>query len=116
MQVEPEKLPISITKVLKVSENRLFLSSVSPWEISIKYAKGKLPEGEKLIANYEKSLKKLNIRELFITGKHAIKAGQLEMLHQDPFDRLIIAQAMLEQITVVTLDKIFKSYGISVIN
>lgn len=69
-----------------------------------------------LVEDYQKVLSAYQLRELQITGEHAIKAGQLEMIHKDPFDRLIIAQAMLEQIPVLTLDKIFDSYGISAIH
>ena len=116
LQTRPEKLSKEVLGILKERENLLFVSTASLWEVSIKHKKGLLPMGKIIVEDYQKILREYQLNELVISGKHAIKAGQLEMIHRDPFDRLIIAQAMLEQITVLTLDKIFKSYPISVIN
>ena len=112
---EPHNLPANIQTILLNPQNTLFVSAVAPWEIAIKHAKGKLPKGEVLLASYEQTLPKLGITELAITGKHAIHAGQLPSLHQDLFDRLIIAQGLLESLTILTLDSFFEPYGVAVI-
>ena len=112
---EFQKLPERLQMLLDSPDSQLFVSAVVPWEISIKHAKGKLPVGATLLPNYETSLLDLNMRELSVTGKHAIHAGQLPPHHQDPFDRLIIAQGMLESLTILSLDSFFKPYGVAVI-
>ena len=112
---EPQSLSLKLRTLLGDTQNELFVSAVVPWEIAIKHARGKLPKGESLLAGYEQSLIKLGMRELAITGKHAIRAGQLPPHHQDPFDRLIIAQAQLEALTILSLDSFFQSYGVAVI-
>lgn len=113
--VEPQTLPNNLQNILKDPHNTIFVSAVVPWEIAIKHAKGKLPKGEVLLANYEQLLLKLNMKELAITGKHAIHAGGLPPLHQDPFDRLMIAQGMLESLTILSLDSFFQPYGVPVV-
>ena len=113
--MEPQSLSVKLRTLLGNTQNDLFVSAVVPWEIAIKHAKGKLPKGESLLASYEPSLVKLGMRELAITGKHAIHAGQLPPYHQDPFDRLIIAQGLLESLTILTLDSFFEPYGVAVI-
>lgn len=112
---EAHKLPERLQTLLNSPDSQLFVSAVVPWEISIKYAKGHLPAGATLLPSYEASLLELNITELSITGKHAMHAGQLPPLHRDPFDRLIIAQAKLESLTILTLDSFFEPYGVAVI-
>lgn len=113
---EPENVPPKIQTLLQETSGRVYVSAVVPWEIAIKYAKGKLPKGGNLLANYDVHVAKLNLIELAITGRHGAHAGQLPPIHQDPFDRLIIAQAQLEALTILTLDSVFEAYGVSVIN
>ncbi|CAN5902164.1 type II toxin-antitoxin system VapC family toxin [soil metagenome] len=113
--VEPQSLPGNIQIILNDPRNAIFVSAVVPWELAIKHAKGKLPKGEVSLASYEQILLKLNMKELAVTGKHAIHAGRLPPIHQDPFDRLIIAQGLLESLTILSLDSFFQPYGVAVI-
>ena len=89
----------------------IYVSAASAWEISIKKALGKLDAPDDLpaalIANHFQSLP--------ITIAHALSAGQLPRHHDDPFDRMLIAQALAEQLTVVTHDTMFRPYGIPII-
>lgn len=113
---EPHKLPGHLLTVLKDPAKDIFVSAVVPWEIAIKYTKGKLAAGALILPNHERFLSDLGMTELEVTGKHGVHAGQLPPIHQDPFDRMIIAQAQLEALTILTLDKVFSAYGVSVIN
>ena len=115
-QVAPEKLSKAIIEIIKEQENQLYISSVVAWEISIKTAKGKLQIAESVLQTYSEILLQMQIKEVAIIGQHTITAGALPAIHQDPFDRLIIAQATLLGLTVLTTDRTFELYNISVIN
>lgn len=94
------------------SENLVVLSSVVIWEIRIKQALGKL----EITPNFYEVLKNEGFEMLSITPDHAYAVGELPMHHRDPFDRMIIAQARLEGLTIATHDAVFKKYGVSVLD
>lgn len=94
------------------SENLVVLSSVVIWEIRIKQALGKLV----IAPNFYDVLKDEGFEMLSITPDHAYAVGELPMHHRDPFDRMIIAQARLEGLTIATQDAIFKRYAVSVLD
>ena len=90
------------------AEAREAIGAASAWEISIKKALGKLDAPDDLHA----ALVANHFQPLPITIVHAISAGQLPRHHDDPFDRMLIAQARAEQLTLVSYDKLFRPYGI----
>ncbi|MBA2337360.1 MAG: type II toxin-antitoxin system VapC family toxin [Acidimicrobiia bacterium] len=90
----------------------VFVSAASVWEASIKSTLGRLDLGgvdllEEIAAN--------GFFELAVTGVHAWSAGRLPPLHRDPFDRLLVAQAHLEQLTLVTNDDALARYDVNVL-
>lgn len=89
----------------------VFVSAVSFWEISIKQATGKLVVEADLI----ESLRLSRFQPLAITTVHAVAVGSLPPHHKDPFDRMLIAQATEEGLTIITHDPVFRRYGIQVI-
>lgn len=89
----------------------VYVSAASAWEISIKKALGKLDSPDDLQA----ALVASHFQSLPITIVHATNAGQLPRHHDDPFDRMLIAQAQAEQLTLVTHDTMFRPYGIPII-
>lgn len=91
--------------------NTVFVSAVTAWEIAIKKAIGKL----KAPGNYEEGLKRYRFTPLDITATHALAVEHLPTHHNDPFDRLLIAQAQLEKLTLVTRDQRFKAYDVPII-
>ena len=96
-------------------ENSLFLSAASAWEIAIKakLAKLTLPDDPSVLV--PKHMARNSILPLFVTHAHALRAGDLELHHSDPFDRLLVAQAELEQLTLLTPDRRFAPYGIKIL-
>ena len=88
---------------------QIFVSSVSAYEIMNKHRVGKLPGYDKVVKNYFKILNELEVEELPIKGKHAYFAGEFYWAHKDPFDRLLAAQATLEDMTLITNDAAFSS-------
>ena len=87
------------------------VSAASIWEISIKRALGKLKVSENLLEH----VKAAGYLPLSITCVHAEIAGALSPHHADPFDRLLIAQAQCERLTILTSDSIFRRYKVNVI-
>jgi PIN domain nuclease of toxin-antitoxin system len=85
------------------------VSAVSAWEIEIKRATGKLDAPRDLTQRLED----LRFVPLPITVEHGIAAGQLPLHHRDPFDRMLIAQAQLEGLTIVTRDPRFERYAVA---
>ena len=93
--------------------NIVFVSAVTAWEISIKQAIGKLtlPRG-----NFLDELRLHRLTPLNITTEHALTVAGLPPYHQDPFDRLLVAQAQVEKLTLVTGDPKIQQYAVRVIN
>jgi PIN domain nuclease of toxin-antitoxin system len=91
-------------------DNLIVLSAVIIWEIRIKQALGKL----EIAPNFYRVINNQGFELLSITADHADATGDLPMHHRDPFDRMLIAQAKLEGLSIVTHDTVFKRYGIPV--
>ncbi|NJN53892.1 MAG: type II toxin-antitoxin system VapC family toxin [Anaerolineae bacterium] len=92
--------------------NVVFVSAVTAWEITIKKAVGKLnvPDGD-----YLEELRLHRFTPLDITTEHALTVADLPPHHKDPFDRLLIAQAQVEKLTLVSRDPWFKAYSVPII-
>jgi PIN domain nuclease of toxin-antitoxin system len=91
--------------------NLVMVSAVSAWEISIKKALGKLTAPDDL----EQQMDEGGFAPLPITIRHGTAAGELPRHHDDPFDRMLIAQAVAEGLTVVTHDKRFADYDVAIL-
>ena len=96
---------------------RTWVSAASAWEAAIKYASGRLPlpaSPDELLS--DTGLKAAGFQSIPIRTAHAIVAGALPRHHADPFDRMLIAQAQLEDFTVVTSDLVFEKYDVRVLD
>ncbi len=97
--------------IIADSQNMVFVSAATGWEISIKKALGKLEAPDDLDALVEKE----GFEHLPITFYHGEQAGALPGHHRDPFDRILIAQAQAEGLVIVTADRIIPEYGVKVV-
>jgi PIN domain nuclease of toxin-antitoxin system len=88
------------------------VSSATMWEVEIKRAIGKL----RAPADMAERCSARGYDELAVTWAHARRAGRLERHHDDPFDRMLVAQALEEQLTVVTVDQRFAAYDVAVMS
>ena len=113
---DDSKLNTNCRDIIGNPAYRILVSSASAWEIATKYRIGKLPEAKQLVARYPQVLNQAKFIELPITAAHALRAGSLPILHRDPFDRMIMAQAELEKVPVITYDNAFKTGLIQVIS
>ena len=96
---------------IAAGQTRVLVSAASAWEMSIKRVQGK-PE---IPDDLEAELVTHRFQPLPITVAHALVAGRLPRHHGDPFDRMLIAQAQLHQLTVVTHDPRFSLYGVPIL-
>ena len=88
--------------------NEIFVSAASIWEISIKRSRGRLESPRDLDAQIDRA----RFVRLSITFDHAELAGRLSLHHRDPFDRMLVAQAQVEDLTLVTRDRDIQRYGV----
>jgi PIN domain nuclease of toxin-antitoxin system len=95
--------------------NDVFVSAASAWEIATKHRIGKLPQAATLATDISGAMAKQGFQELAITLRHAQIAGALPGPHRDPFDRMLIAQALHEQMTLVSQENIFGRYGVQIL-
>ncbi len=93
-------------------ENMAYVSAATAWEIATKYRIGKLPAAAPLIGRFGETLKRHNFFELPITLAQAERAGALPGEHRDPFDRLLIAQALMERMRLVSVDAQMDAFGV----
>lgn len=93
--------------------NEVYLSTVSAWEISLKYALGKLPLPETPDVLVPKLRRRGRIKSLPLEEPAALHLFRLPPLHGDPFDRMLVAQAIMDGMTIVTPDDGIRRYGIS---
>lgn len=108
--IEPKKLPVKARNLLLDPANHLYFSTASIWEISIKNSLARADFNvdarrlwRLLIAN--------GYREVCVSSEHIIAVNDLPQLHTDPFDRILVAQARVEGLRLLTVDKVVAAYG-----
>ncbi|WPD23713.1 MAG: type II toxin-antitoxin system VapC family toxin [Candidatus Electrothrix scaldis] len=113
---EPEKIPPATYDVCSDSGNQLYLSHVSPWEIQIKQQLGKLRLGAALSDLIETQVRENGLNMLSIELPHIYALQHLPYHHNDPFDRLLIAQAMSESMVLVSVDQKISLYEVETLS
>lgn len=103
----PERLSAAVEAALNDEANTLLISVISIFEIALKRSLGKLEVGDEVMTR----LAAIGCVSLPLTDRHAWRVSELPWLHKDPFDRLIVAQAVEESATLVTSDRILTQYG-----
>jgi PIN domain nuclease of toxin-antitoxin system len=103
---QPAKLSAAARKQIDAAE--IYVSAASIWEISIKSALGKLAADP---ADVLAAIEPAGFTLLNVTGEHAAKVAQLPPLHKDPFDRMLVAQALIEPMLLLTNDAALRGYG-----
>jgi PIN domain nuclease of toxin-antitoxin system len=107
------QLSIAARKAIGDVENTIFVSAASAWEITTKHRLGKLPGAGSVAADVAASIVGQSFVSLPISVRHGQAAGALPGPHRDPFDRMLVAQAMLETLILVTNEEVFDSYGVA---
>lgn len=109
------KLSASADRAIRTGRNRVLLSVASLWEICIKTGLGKLPIPQPLDTFLPAQLAANRIEVLPILSEHAYAVAQLPLHHRDPFDRLLIVQALAEGLPILSADAAFVSYAVELI-
>jgi PIN domain nuclease of toxin-antitoxin system len=107
---DDRKLAKPARDIIANPDNDVLVSAASVWEVSIKEALGRL---EIELDDLEDAIVRNGFRPLPIGWRHAITAGRLPAAHRDPFDRMLVAQASIEELRVVSHDRVFERYGLS---
>jgi len=106
-------LPMAARRAIEDEANDVFVSAVSAMEITTKYRLGKLPSAGALAERFEQTVAEKGFLPLAIAMGHAERAGSMPIPHKDPFDRLLVAQALVEDMLLVSNEAVFDSYGVS---
>jgi PIN domain nuclease of toxin-antitoxin system len=102
-------------EILTDNSSELYLSAVSSWEITIKASTGKLILPERPSEFLTRAMHDMSLQSLNITHLHALAVDGLPNHHRDPFDRMLIAQAVTEQMMLLTADRVFQKYKVAFI-
>ncbi len=110
-----DSVQLSRTAYSMISDesNDISVSAASAWEIATKHRLGKLPEAEATALDLAGAIAQQGFEELAISVADAERAGHLPGPHRDPFDRMLIAQALEREMMVVSLDSAFDAYGVN---
>lgn len=109
---EQERLNEPTRAALSDPENDIFLSAAAVWELAIKHAGGKLKYTGSPAVQVPFHIKRSGVLPLPISNDHALAAAALPMHHRDPFDRMMIAQALAEELTLATADDRLSAYEV----
>jgi PIN domain nuclease of toxin-antitoxin system len=112
---DDSRLSPKARELISNGQNELFFSAASAWEIAIKAQIGRLQLSNKPDVLIPDQLLKNSIEALPIHLRHALHVFDLPSHHRDPFDRMIIAQAKLEDLPIISSDKVFSQYSVEVV-
>ena len=113
--VEPRLLSRAASEALHNRSNTVLVSAVTSWEIAIKYSLGRLPLPEPPGVFIPSRIRRDGFEPLVVTHEHALGVERLPLIHRDPFDRLLISQALSEDAVLVTDDKAIRRYDVAVL-
>ena len=115
MQAAPERLDDTARRLVEDGTNTALLSAASSWEIAIKFALGKLALPESPETYVPDRMRSSGVTALAVEHTHALRVAQLEHHHRDPFDRLLVAQAQIEGLVLMTADPVFDCYDVETV-
>jgi PIN domain nuclease of toxin-antitoxin system len=112
---DPERLDPELLAELADARTTLLLSAASSWEISIKWALGRLTLPEPPNSYVPSRMQRTAVEALPVSHPHALQVSSLPALHRDPFDRLLVAQSQIEGVPIATADPAIAAYDVSII-
>lgn len=109
---DPRRLSPTARRRIEQGRNRVFVSLASFWELAVKHSAGRLETTRPLDVLFEDALELHGFEPLDVGMRHAMRLAKLPDLHGDPFDRMLVAQAIEERCTLVTRDRALRSYPV----
>lgn len=110
---EDSSLPASARKLIGSRNSEVLVSAASAWEIATKVRLGRLDVAVDLARDFGRYLTRERFESLSISTEHGIRAGSLAGSHKDPFDRMLVAQAQIESLAIVSNDALLDGSGVS---
>lgn len=110
---EDSSLPASARKLIASRNSEVLVSAASAWEIATKVRLDRLDVAADLARDFGRYLARERFESLSISTEHGIRAGSLPGSHKDPFDRMLVAQAQIESLAIVSNDALLDGYGVS---
>jgi PIN domain nuclease of toxin-antitoxin system len=98
--------------LVSASDNEIYVSAASAWEIATKYAKGRLPTATVILPDFSAVIQQEDFLELPTTSTHMVRSALLPGDHRDPFDRILAAQSIIENMAMITIDREMLSLGV----
>jgi PIN domain nuclease of toxin-antitoxin system len=111
----PHLLSPTSKEAISNGNNEVYVSSITAMEIATKVANGKFEDARPLAKQFAEQVRRSGFELLSVTAEHGERAGNLVLNHKDPWDRLLIAQAQIEDLVLVTSDKEITASGISIL-
>lgn len=102
---QPTRIPSGVLRQLEDRRHDLLVSAASAMEVATKVRLGRLEGARTLVETWDARSREIGASQLSITAAHALRAGAMTWEHRDPFDRLLVAQAVIENIALVTTDR-----------
>jgi PIN domain nuclease of toxin-antitoxin system len=115
MQADPDKLRDETRAIVQDVRNSILFSAASAWEIAIKYRLGKLPLPEPPASYVPDRMRRSGTSALSVDHAHTLRTADLPDHHRDPFDRILVAQAQLLDLTIMTADEQFSAYDVAIV-
>lgn len=115
IQSDPDRLREETREILQDVRNSLLFSAASAWEIAIKYRLGKLQLPEAPASYVPDRMRRSGTSPLPVDHAHVLRTAELPDHHRDPFDRVLVAQAQLLDLTIVTADDQLSAYDVAVV-
>ena len=109
--LQPERMTSALERTLADQRNERYVSTATIWELGLKQGREKIT----LPPDLTTDLEEINAEALDVTMEHAVATTKLPFLHADPFDRMLIAQAQIERLTLVTADRRIAAYDVDVL-
>lgn len=113
--LDDEALPERTRRVIEDADNEVFVSAATGWEIAMKVRRGKLAAMEGRMPRFEQAVADDGFRSLAVSMTHGLRAGALPGTHGDPFDRILAAQALVEDLVLVTRDRAMHDFGCEIL-
>lgn len=113
--LDDPRMPDRVKSIIGDSDNSVYASAISAYEAGYKHRIGKWPEVGPFVVAFEEIVESQKLALLPVSGKHAARAAAYDVDHGDPFDRIIAAQAEIEELTLATSDRWFGKFGTTVV-
>jgi PIN domain nuclease of toxin-antitoxin system len=113
--IDDSRLSRMARETIMSSDNAVYVSAVTGWEVATKHRLGKLPEADAVLARLPEITVRAGIATLPLAFSHGLRSGNYRNNHGDPFDRMLAAQAEIEDLTLVSRDPVFRDFPVKVL-